>query len=100
MRGLAIYAGRSITTTERLLAVHRRFGALRRPVRLATIGVMFAVGVVAAAAWVGVGGALGAAAASALIVLVSNLSHRERAAQDGLDTIANTAGAGPAGVAG
>ena len=100
VRGLAIYAGRSITTTERLLAAHRRFGALRRPVRLATIGIMLAVGVVAAAAWVGVGGALGAAAASALIVLVSNLSHRERAAQDGLDTIANTAGAGPAGVAG
>ena len=99
VRGLAIYAGRSITTTERLLAAHR-LGALRRPVRLATIGVMLAVGVVAAGAWVGLAGALAAAAASALIVLFANLSHRERAAQDGLDTVATAPGTGPAGVAG
>jgi MFS family permease len=100
VRGLAIYSGRSITTTERLLAVHRRFGALRRPVRLATIAVMFAVGIVATGAWVGVGGALAATGATALIVAISNLSHRERAAQDGLDTIVTATGTGPAGVAG
>ena len=64
VRGMAIYTGRSITTTDRLLAVHRRFGALRRPVRLATIGVMFAVGVVAAGAWAGLTGALAAGAAT------------------------------------
>ena len=100
VRGLAIYAGRSITTTDRLLAAHRRFGALRRPVRLVTIGVMLAVGVVAAGAWAGVAGAVSAAAAAAAIVVVSNLSHRERVAQDGLDVVATSTGSGPAGVAG
>ena len=30
-RGLAIFAGRNITSTDRLLAVHRRFDALRAP---------------------------------------------------------------------
>jgi hypothetical protein len=97
VRGLAIYSGRSITTTDRLLAVHRRFGALRRPVRLATIGVMLAVGVVAAGAWAGVAGALAAAGAAVAVVAVANLSHRERAAQDGLDALAASAGPGPQG---
>jgi hypothetical protein len=100
VRGLAIYTGRSITTTDRLLAVHRRFGALRRPVRLATIGVMLAVGVVAGGAWAGVTGALAAGVVAAAIVGVANLSHRERVAQDGLDTLATSTGNGPAGVAG
>jgi hypothetical protein len=77
IRGLSIFWGRSITSPESLLAVHRRFGALRRPVRLATIAVLFAVGVVAAGAWLGVVGAVGAAVVSAVIVMVANLSHRE-----------------------
>jgi hypothetical protein len=78
VRGLAIYTGRSITTTERLLSVHRRFGALRQPVRLVTIGVMLAVGVVAAGAWAGVVGALAAAVVAAAVVVVAALSNRER----------------------
>ncbi len=76
IRGLAIFAGRHITDTDHLLAVHRHFGALRRPVRLATIGVLLAVGVVAATAWAGVPGLVGASVAAAAIVVVSALSHR------------------------
>jgi MFS family permease len=76
LRGLAIFAGRHITDTDHLLAVHRRFGALRRPVRLAVIGVMLAVGVVAGTAWAGVPGLVGSALAAVAIVVVANLSHR------------------------
>ena len=98
VRGLAIYTGRSITTTDRLLAVHRRFGALRRPVRLATIGVMFAVGVVAAGAWAGLTGRWSPpVSATAAIVVVANLSHRERTAQDGLDAVVTAPGTGAGG---
>lgn len=77
IRGLAIFAGRHITDTDHLLAVHRRFGALRRPVRLATIGVMLAVGVVAATAWMAAAGFIGSASAALVIVAVSSLSHRQ-----------------------
>lgn len=80
VRGLAIYAGRNITTTEQLLAVHRRFSGLRRPVRLTTIGVLLAVGVVAAGAWQGAVGAVVAALVAAAIVIASNLSHRPHGA--------------------
>lgn len=82
IRGLAILAGRHITDTDHLLAVHRRFGALRRPVRLATIGVMLAVGVVAGAAWAGVAGLVGSTVVAAAIVGVSNLSHRRAPGAD------------------
>jgi len=86
VRGLAIYTGRSITSTERLLEVHRRFGALRQPVRLATIAVMLVVGIVAAIGWAGVGGAVGASAAAAVIVGVSSLSHRGASASTSSST--------------
>jgi len=78
VRGLAIFAGRSITTPDRLLAVHRRFGALRRPARLAMIGVMLAVGVVGATAWAGTTGLVVGGLAAAGIVVVATLSHRNR----------------------
>ncbi len=76
VRGLAIYAGRTVTTTDALLAVHRRFGALRQPVRLVTIGVELAVGVVAAAVWAGPVGLLAGGAVAAAIVVVAGLAHR------------------------
>jgi MFS family permease len=78
LRGLAILAGRSISSPERLLEVHRRFGALRQPFRLATVAVIFGVGVVAAGAAGGVPAAVLAAIGVAIIVAVSNLSHRTR----------------------
>jgi hypothetical protein len=99
IRGLAIFAGRTITSTDDLLAVHRRFGALRRPVRLATIGVLFGVGIVAAGAWVGVVGVVAAALATVAIVGVSNLSHRDRATAEPAGE-AMTAGAGTPGIVG
>ena len=83
VRGLAILAGRSITSTDGLLAVHRRFAALRQPVRLAVVGVLLAVGVVAATAWLGVAGLVGAGAVAVAIVLIARSEHR--GAVDGLD---------------
>jgi len=79
-RGLAIFAGRNITSTDRLLAVHRRFDALRRPVRLATIAVMFAVGIVSAGAAAGLIGAVSAGVVVAVLVATAHLSHRARPA--------------------
>jgi len=79
-RGLAIFAGRNITSTDRLLDVHRRFDALRRPVRLATIAVLFAVGVVAAGAAAGVVGAVSASVVVAVVVAVARLGHRAQPA--------------------
>jgi hypothetical protein len=76
IRGLAIFAGRRITSPDGLLAVHRRFGALRQPARLAMVGVMLGVGIVAATAWAGVVGLAASVAAAAVIVVVANLSHR------------------------
>lgn len=94
IRGLAIFAGRHITDTDHLLAAHRRFGALRRPVRLATIGVMLAVGVVAGTAWAGVPGLVGSSVVALAIVVVANLGRRHAAEVDPVTTAA------PAGVAG
>ncbi|HEY6532008.1 MAG TPA: hypothetical protein VIY72_06875 [Acidimicrobiales bacterium] len=83
VRGLAILAGRHITSTDRLLAVHRRFAALRQPVRLTVVGVLLAVGVVAATAWLGIAGLAGAGVAALAIVLVARGEHR--GAVDGLE---------------
>jgi MFS family permease len=83
VRGLAIFAGRSITGADRLLAVHRRFAALRQPVRLAVVGVLLADAVVAATAWLGIAGLVASVVASVAIVLVARSEHR--AAVDGLD---------------
>lgn len=88
VRGLAIFWGRSITSTDRLLSVHRRFDAARRPVRLATVGVLLAVGVASAAAWVGVGGLVGATLAAGVIVAVAVVEARSSS---------RTALAGPSG---
>jgi hypothetical protein len=47
VRGLAILLGARITSTERLVAFHRRFDALAEPVRRAVIGVQLGVAAVA-----------------------------------------------------
>jgi hypothetical protein len=83
VRGLAILAGRSITSTDGLLAVHRRFAALRQPVRLTVVGILLAVGVVAGTAWLGPVGLVGTGVVAAGIVVVARREHR--GAVDGLD---------------
>jgi hypothetical protein len=75
VRGLAILAGRSITSPDSLLQVHRRFGVLRQPVRLAVAATLLLVGVAAAGAWTGIPGA---AAATLVAVAVWVLSHPTR----------------------
>ena len=93
VRGLAILAGRGIASTEHLLAVHRRFGALRQPVRLAVVAVLLAVGVVAATAWLGVAGLVGASLLALSVVLVARAEHR--GAVDGLVGMDDASLAGP-----
>ena len=102
VRGLAIYTGRSITTTDRLLAVHRRFGALRQPVRLLTVAVLFTVAVVGAGAWAGGVGALLAAVATGVVVGAARLGHRRPGEGRSAEAAAETGAQGvtPAGASG
>jgi hypothetical protein len=88
VRGLAIYTGRSVTSPDRLLAVHRRYGALRQPVRLTTIAVLFAVGVAGATAWAGALGAVVALVAVALVVAVARFGRRSAERTASLDSVA------------
>jgi len=83
VRGLAILAGRRITSADRLLVVHRRFAALRQPVRLTVVGVLLLDGVVAATAWLGFAGFVVSGVVAAAIVVVARSEHRD--AVDGLD---------------
>jgi hypothetical protein len=68
VRGLAIFAGRGITSPEALVAFHRRFERLRAPVRRATIVVQLAVAVAAATAVTASTAAAAALAAAFLAV--------------------------------
>lgn len=61
VRGLAIFLGARITTTEQLVAFHRRFDGMAESVRSATIGVEAVVAVVASGAAGGPLAALGVA---------------------------------------
>jgi len=98
VRGLAIYAGRTITSPEALLRVHRRFGALRQPVRLATAVVLLAVGVVAATAWVGLVGTVVSAVLALAVVAVSRpRSVRAVDQHEAADTPSVTSGVGTIG---
>jgi hypothetical protein len=70
-RGLAILLGSRITSTERLMAFHRRFDALAEPVRRAVIGVQLAVAVaMAIAVWTPAAAILAAAVVVAVTTVV------------------------------
>jgi hypothetical protein len=91
VRGLAILSGRRITSPDRLLAVHRRFGSLRQPVRLAAVGVQLVVGVVAATAWAGPAGAVVASTVAVVVVVLAVTTARGR--PEGEGTVAPPTGA-------
>lgn len=68
VRGLAIFLGVELTTQARLVEFHRRFESAREASRLATVGSLIAVGVVAAGVAIGVGAAAAALAVGAGVV--------------------------------
>jgi hypothetical protein len=74
-RGLAIMLGSTITSTERLMAFHRRFDSLAEPVRRGVIGVQLAVAAaLVIAVWApaaAIAAALAIAAATAVVVLAT-----------------------------
>jgi hypothetical protein len=71
VRGLAVFLGAGITSTERLMAFHRRFDAAGPVVRWVVVGVQLAVAVVAAgAAW----GAPGAAGVAGLVMVAGGIA--------------------------
>jgi MFS family permease len=72
-RGLAVWTSARLTSTDRLMAFHRRFDALGEPVRLGVIGLQVLVATALAAA---AGGAVAGVAVLAVAAVVAGVRHR------------------------
>lgn len=95
VRAAAILAGRTITSPESLLSVHRRFSALRQPVRLAVVATLLVVGIVAATAWVGVAGFAASSVVAVGIVAIARREHHSAMTSGPAVGVAQAGGVGP-----